>query len=116
MLWEVEGTDQFVDWFEALGRSDQVRVEAAIEHPERFGPGLGRPWADSLRGTRIKELVPRGGHLRILFRFDPRSVAILLVGGDKAVQWAKWYVEMIPLAERLYGRYLAELHEEGRLP
>jgi hypothetical protein len=51
-----------------------------------------------------------------LFRFDPRSVAILLVGGDKAVQWAKWYVEMIPLAERLYGRYLAELHEEGRLP
>ena len=116
MMWEVEGTDEFVEWFEALDRRDQVRVEAAIEHLERFGPGLGRPWADSLRGTRTKELVPRGGHLRILFRFDPRSIAILLVGGDKAVHWARWYVEMIPLSERLYRRYLDELREEGRLP
>ncbi len=85
MIWEVEGTDELVEWFEALDRTDQVRVEAAIEHLERFGPDLGRPWADSLRGTRIKELIPRGGHVRILFRFDPRSVAILLVGGDKAM-------------------------------
>ena len=43
MIWEVEGTDEFVEWFEALDRTDQVRVEAAIEHLERFGPGLGSP-------------------------------------------------------------------------
>ena len=112
-MWEVEGTDEFVAWFESLGREDQVRVAATIEHLERLGPGLGRPWADSLRGTRLKELRPRGGHLRILFRFDPRSVAILLVGGDKARGWRRWYAEHVPAAEALYRGYLDELREEG---
>ena len=114
-MWEVEGTDEFVAWFEAVCRADQVRVEATIEHLERLGPGLGRPWADSLRGTRVNELIPRGGHLRILFRFDPRSVAILLVGGDKADRWTAWYGEMIPVAEVEYRRYLDELRAEGRI-
>jgi hypothetical protein len=112
-VWEVEGTDGFVTWFEALGRDDKVRVEATIEHLERLGPGLGRPWADSLRGTKVKELIPRGGHLRILFRFDPRSVAILLVGGDKADRWAAWYEELIPVAENEFRLHLDELRAEG---
>ena len=112
-MWEIEGTDEFVAWFEALDREDKVRVEATVEHLERLGPGLGRPWADSLRGTRIKELIPRGGHLRILFRFDPRSIAILLVGGDKAPRWARWYGQMIPVAEDLYRGHLDELRREG---
>ena len=112
-MWEVEGTDAFVAWFETLGRDDKTRVEATIEHLERLGPGLGRPWADSLRGTRVKELIPRGGHVRILFRFDPRSVAILLIGGDKADRWTAWYEEMIPVAEDLYRRYLDDLRAEG---
>lgn len=112
-MWEVEGTDGFVTWFEALGHDDKVRIEATIEHLERLGPGLGRPWADSLRGTRVKELIPRGGHLRILFRFDPCSVAILLLGGDKADKWAAWYKESIPVAEDEYRRHVNELRAEG---
>ena len=112
-MWEVEGAREFVAWFEALDREDKVRVEATIEHLEQLGPALGRPWADSLRGTRIKELIPRGGHLRILFRFDPRSVGILLVGGGKVDRWARWYGESIPVAEDLDRTYLDELRAEG---
>ena len=63
----------------------------------------------------LKELRPLGGSLRVLFVFDPRRSAILLLGGDKAGQWQRWYVEMIPLAERLYAEYLAELRREGLL-
>jgi hypothetical protein len=90
-----------------------VRVEATVEHLERPGPGLGRPWADSLRETGIGELFPRGGHLRVLFRFDPRSIAVLPVGGDKARRWAMWYEKMIPVAEDLYRGHLDELRREG---
>jgi len=32
----------------------------------------------------MKGLRPMGGNLRILFAFDPRRVAILLLGGDRA--------------------------------
>ena len=50
----------------------------------------------------MKELIPRGGYIRILFRFDPRRIGILLVGGDKHQLWDEWYKMMIPLGEKLY--------------
>ena len=114
-MWDVEGTDEFADWFGRLSRDDKARVEAAIERLKETGPGLGRPWADSLAGTKLKELVPRGDYIRILFRFDPRKTGILLVGGDKHRLCAEWYRTMIPLGEKLYEDYLEELRTEGPL-
>jgi hypothetical protein len=64
----------------------------------------------------MKELRPRRGHFRILFAFDPRRIAILLIGGDKSGQWEEWYRRMIPHADRLYDEHLATLHQEGEAP
>jgi hypothetical protein len=114
-VWNVEGTDEFADWFGRLDTSNKEKVEAAIEELEEKGPGLGRPWVDSLKGTELKELIPRGGFIRILFRFDPLRTAILLTGGDKQNEWSKWYERMIPIAEELYKVYLNELRQEGML-
>lgn len=57
----------------------------------------------------------RGGHLGVLFVFDPRRVAILLLGGDKTGSWSDWYLKMIPVAEQLYDEHLAQLRDEGLL-
>jgi hypothetical protein len=89
-----------------------------LEILEEVGPTLGRPLVDTLEGSRLvnlKELRPRGGYLRVLFAFDPRRVAILLLGGDKSGRWAAWYAEAIPAAERLYEQHLAQLRKEGEL-
>jgi hypothetical protein len=51
----------------------------------------------------------------VLFAFDLRRVAILLLGGDKTGRWAAWYAEAIPAAERLYEEHLAQLRVEGEL-
>lgn len=118
MAWEVEVTDEFLAWYETLLVSEGEAVDEAVAMLEEHGPALGRPLADTLQGTRLanlKELRPLGGSIRILFAFDPRRVAILLLGGDKAGQWQRWYVEMIPRAEQLYEDYLAELRREGLL-
>ena len=64
----------------------------------------------------MKELRPPTGNIRILFAFDPRRTAILLIGGDKTNRWRAWYTRMIPVADDLYDEYLAELTEEGLLP
>jgi hypothetical protein len=68
----------------------------------------------------MKELlVPAGAmELRVLFCFDPRRTAILLLGGDKSEGsvWNAWYGTAVPEADRLYDIYLAELREEGLLP
>ena len=49
----------------------------------------------------------------MLFSFDPRRQAILLLGGDKAGGWNAWYEWAVPLADDPYDEYLRELGEEG---
>ena len=62
-------------------------VTGAIDLLEMEGPTLGRPTVDKVKGSKfhsMKELRPAGTSIRILFIFDPRRQAILLLGGDKA--------------------------------
>ena len=66
----------------------------------------------------MKELrVSAGGRrLRVLFLFDPRGTAVLLLGGDKTGSWSDWYADAVAQADEIYERYLADLRAEGELP
>ncbi len=48
----------------------------------------------------------------MLYAFDPRRSAILLIGGNKTGD-PGWYARMIPLADNLYDEHLATLRKEG---
>ena len=50
---------------------------------------------------------------RVFYTFDPRRVAILLIGGCKTGD-AQFYERMIPLADRLYDQHLEELDRDDR--
>lgn len=115
-MWEVHYTDQFEQWWSGLSIDEQAAIDVAVEVLQEKGPGLGRPLVDTVKGSRhsnMKELRPRGGFIRVLFAFDPRRSAILLIGGDKCTQWNAWYEEMIPVADRLFDEHLAELRGTG---
>ncbi len=116
-MWEIEATDEFRDWYEALSEDEQAPIDAAVEVLEQRGPSLGRPLVGEIDGSKIhnlKELRPVGTSMRILFVFDPRRAAILLVGADKAEHgWKAWYTGAIAAAEGLYDTYLSELRTEG---
>jgi hypothetical protein len=115
--WEVEYTDEFEAWWDGLTADEQRKLEAAVDVLQEEGPGLGRPLVDTIKSSRhknMKELRPRGA-IRVLFCFDPRRTAILLIGGSKASRWRGWYAEMIPAADRLYDEHLAELRAEGEI-
>ncbi len=111
--WEVEYTDEFEAWWETLNEEEQEAIDAAVELLEERGPALGRPLADNVHQSRhpnMKELRPARA-IRVLFAFDPRRVAILLIGGDKRGSWNRWYDEMVPVADALYDEHLAEVGE-----
>jgi hypothetical protein len=111
VVWRVELTPEAERWYMSLERRDANRIAAAIDKLEERGPGLGRPYVDSVKGSRfhnMKELRSRGGHLRALFAFDPRRTAIVLVGGDKTNEWTGWYTRSIARADQLYARHLKE--------
>lgn len=116
MAWEVEFTNEFDDWFQELSAFEQNAVGAAVEVLGAYGPGLGRPLVDTVKQSRhanMKELRPPSGNLRVLFVFDPRRAAILLLSGDKTNRWRSWYEEAVPRADRLYDEHLNELRREG---
>jgi len=115
----VEFTDAFGAWWDALSATAQEDVRAEVQVLRRFGPSLGRPHVDSVASSRhanMKELriQHHGRPYRVLFAFDPRRAAILLIGGDKTGQ-GRWYKQFVPLADRLYDEHLETLHKEGLL-
>ena len=117
--WEVEFTDAFGAWWDALSATAQEDVRAEVQVLRRFGPSLGRPHVDSVASSRhanMKELriQHHGRPYRVLFAFDPRRAAILLIGGDKTGQ-GRWYKQFVPIADRLYDEHLETLHKEGLL-
>jgi hypothetical protein len=117
--WDVEVTDQFEAWYLVLTEPEQLAITAVVDLLQERGPSLGRPYADTISGSRhsnMKELRPPEGNIRILFAFDPRRMAILLLGGDKTNEWTSWYQRMIPIADRLYDEHLETLRSEGLLP
>jgi hypothetical protein len=52
-----------------------------------------------------------GRPYRVLFAFDPRRAAILLIGGDKTGN-DKWYEGFVPVADKLYDKHILQLKEE----
>ena len=63
----------------------------------------------ALRERRVQY---RGHPYRVLYIFDPRRVALLLLGGDKAGD-DRWYEKNVPLADQLYDNYIIEIEEEA---
>ena len=117
MTWEVEATDQFVEWWRGLSPDQKAAVTDRVDMLEERGPDLGRPIVERIHTSRhqnMKELrAAKGGALRVLFIFDPRRQVILLLGGDKSGEWNAWYEWAVPEADDLYDVYLAELRDEG---
>ena len=91
----------------------QDALLAAVALLERFGPQLGRPFADTLKGSmhaNMKELrfSAAGGVWRVAYAFDPWRQAIVLVAGDKAgISQDRFYRALIARADT---RYAAHLH------
>ena len=115
--WEVEYTDEFETWWSHLSEDEQVDVNAKVILLQRFGPALRRPHSGVITGSKhshMKELIVQhaGRPYRVLYAFDPRRSAILLIAGDKTGDY-RWYETFVPIADRLYDEHLAALEKEG---
>ncbi len=117
MEWEVEYIDEFEEWWDDLSEAEQEDVAAYVTLLEKKGPTLPFPYSSDIRGARhthMRELrvQHKGRPYRVLYAFDPRRAAILLIGGDKTGN-ERWYDTNVPLADELYDRHLAALKREG---
>jgi len=115
MAWTVRFEDEFDSEFQAFDVEVQDALLAAAMLLEEYGPQLGRPHADTLKGSRhanMKELrfEAADGEWRAAFAFDPKREAILLVAGDKSGGSQKrFYKKLIAKADRRYDEHLRKL-------
>jgi hypothetical protein len=116
MAWEIEYTDEFETWWVSLDEEEQIDVAAVVGLLEQKGPHLPYPYSSDIKGTKygsLRELriQHKGKPYRILYAFDPRRTAILLIGGRKS-GGTRWYEKHIPLAETIFEEHLKSLKDE----
>jgi hypothetical protein len=116
--WEVIFCGDFEPEFDALPEDVQDELLAHAKLLQQFGPQLGRPRADTLKGSRhsnMKELRfdAANGVWRAAFAFDPNRSAILLACGDKSGGSEKrFYRQLIEKADARFDAHLMRVRQE----
>lgn len=113
----VEYTDEFGAWWNTLSENEHEDIATIVGLLEEKGPQLPFPFSTGVSGSKhshMRELrvQSKTNPLRILYAFDPRRTAILLIGGNKRGD-KRWYKTYVPIADKLYADHLAELKKEG---
>jgi len=113
--WTVRFHEEFDPEYEDLPEAVQDELLAQSKLLEQFGPTLGRPRVDTLKGSRhanMKELRfdAHDGVWRVAFAFDPKREAILLVAGDKSgASERRFYRQLIRTADERFDGHLARV-------
>lgn len=113
MDWGIEYTELFLKWWHSLKEEEQITVDASIRLLEHFGSNLRFPYSSGIEGSKfghMRELriQHQGKPYRVLYAFDPRRVALLLLGGNKQSN-NNWYKKFVPIADQLYEQHIKSL-------
>ena len=120
MGWDILFHDDFANEFDAMAKPLQDELLAHALLLRDFGPRLGRPTVDTLKGskhTNLKEMrfAWAGEVWRVAFAFDPKRQAILLVGGDKGgADQRRFYKRLISTADERFNGHLASLKASSK--
>jgi hypothetical protein len=120
VAWAVLFHDAFDSEFVDLSEAVQDELLAQAKLLEQFGPTLGRPRVDTLKGSRhanMKELRfdADDGVWRVAFAFDPNRRAVLLVAGDKSGGSAKrFYRQLVRTADQRFDQHLEHVRKERK--
>ena len=116
MACEVEFTDEFEAWWGTLDEDEQDAVARVVRLLEEKGLTLSHPYSSGVEGStfshmRELRIQHRGRPYRVLYAFDSRRIALLLIGVDKTGQ-DRWYEQIIPVADRIYQEHLKAISKE----
>ena len=116
--WVVEFHEEFLPEFRQFSEAVRRQTYSSLELLKLFGPQLGRPQVDTLKGSKhsnMKELRFDADNdvWRIAFAFDLKRKAILLAGADKSgVSQDKFYRSLIEIADRRFDQHQIAIAKE----
>lgn len=119
--WDVLFHVAFAEELASFSAPVRMELVAMVEKLRAFGPRLGRPHVDTLKGSKhsnMKELrfEADGGVWRAAFAFDPKRRAIVLVAGDKSGGSQKaFYRRLLATADERFDHHLDALRRERNI-
>ncbi len=113
MAYTVVTSGDYYTWWRSLDEAEQIDIDAVIILLKEKGPLLGFPHSSGVNKSKYRHMRElriqhKGRPYRVLYAFDPRRVAILLIGGDKTGN-NRWYDQFVPIADKLYAEHIATL-------
>ncbi len=118
MAYIIDHTDHFEKWWNELTESEQIDVDAVVTVLREKGPLLRFPYSSGIEQSdyshmRELRIQHKGKPYRVLYAFDPRRVALLLIGGDKTGD-KRWYDKFVPIADKLYAEHISHLKDKKK--
>ena len=116
-MWSIGYTHEYEDWFSVQEEENKMAINAKIILLSEFGPHLGRPYVDTIHGSKYKNLKElrikyKNTVFRVLFCFDKSRNGWLLIGGNKKGKNEEvFYDKLIDQAEKIIEKY-PEIMEE----
>lgn len=111
-MWDVIFDADFAAEFEAYEPAVQDEILYLVGLLQTYGPTLPRPYADTLKGSTVRNLKELRGaanriEWRVAYAFDPKRRAVLLCAGAKGGSSEDlFYKQLIATAEARFARYL----------
>jgi hypothetical protein len=116
MEYEVIYSEVFEKWWSELSEAEQIDIRAVVKMLKNWGINLGFPYSSKINQSSLKtkhmrelRIKHKGDPYRILYAFDPKQQAVLLLGGDKTGD-KRWYIKNVPIADKIYQKYLSNLN------
>ena len=110
-------TNEYENWFTSQDEEAKIIINAKVLVLQEFGPNLGRPYVDTIKGSKYKNLKElRINHkkyvLRILLIFNKKRNCWLIIGGNKkGKNEDDFYKKIIKQAGEILDKY-PEIMEE----
>ena len=110
-------TNEYENWFTSQDEEAKIIINAKVLVLQEFGSNLGRPYVDTIKGSKYKNLKElRINHkkyvLRILLIFNKKRNCWLIIGGNKkGKNEDDFYKKIIKQAEEILDKY-PEIMEE----
>jgi hypothetical protein len=121
MTWTVLFHPAFDAELDELSQEVRNELLARLAVLKQFGPTLGRPTVDTLKGSsfaNMKELRFNAddGVWRFAFAFDLKRQAVILIGGDKEGEdQRKFYKDLIGVADERFAAHVKTLELEQKI-
>ncbi|HBV6392382.1 TPA: type II toxin-antitoxin system RelE/ParE family toxin [Klebsiella aerogenes] len=115
-MWTVLFSQRFDDWLSEQDAALQEKVLADLLKLKVYGPELSRPYADTIKGSRYKNMKElrvqfSGNPIRAFYAFDPIRRAIVLCAGDKSND-KRFYEKLVRIAEDEFEAHLKALESK----